>query len=155
MGNPNEFDQFVNELQNNINLKDKNDFSVYALDLGKNPRYIGVLPPSEISVKQAWRGSCGDAVTFYLHIKEDQIRNLSFESDGCITSVMAASQTAILAIHKPLAAAKALDEAQVVAALGKFPSESFHCATLAITALHQAIDKYLAFGNSPETSKTH
>ena len=139
-----EFDQFVNDLQKKIDHKDTLDFSAYALDLGNHPRHHGALSPLETTVKHTWRGPCGDAITFYLQIVEGQIRNLSFESDGCITSDMAASQTAMLAIHKPLTAAKALTDAQVVAALGRFPSASFHCATLAITTLHQAIDKYSA-----------
>ena len=145
MGNQkltNEFDNFVDDMQKKIDQKDIQDFSAYALELGQHPRHHGALSPSETSVKHTWRGPCGDAVTFYLHIEEDQIRNLSFESDGCITSGMAASQTAILAINTSLTTGKALTDTQVVAALGKFPPGSFHCATLAITTLHQAIEKY-------------
>ena len=137
-----EFDQFVNDLQKTIDHKDTQDFSAYALELGNHPRHHGPLSHAETSVKHTWRGPCGDAITFYLQIIEGQIRNLSFESDGCITSDMAASQTAMLAIQKTLIEAKALTDDQVIAALGKFPSASFHCATLAITTLHQAIDKY-------------
>jgi len=153
MGSPKfgqEFDQFVNDLQKKVDQKDKQDFSAYALDLGNHPRHHGPLSPLETTVKHTWRGPCGDAITFYLQIVEDQIRNLSFESDGCITSDMAASQTAMLAIHKTLTEAKALTDGQVIAALGKFPSASFHCATLAITTLHQAIDKY---SDMPRTDK--
>ena len=145
MGNQkltNEFDNFIYDMQKKIDQKDIQDFSAYALELGQNPLHHGTLSPSETSVKHAWRGPCGDAVTFYLQIEEDQIKNLAFESDGCTTSNMAASQTAMLAIHKSLTEVQMLTGTQVVEALGQFPSESFHCATLAITTLHQAIDKY-------------
>ena len=138
-----EFDDFVNDLQNTIDVKVREDFSPYALELGKNPYKYGKLPPNEISVQKNWRGSCGDSITFYLHIENDIIQGISFETDGCTTSSIAGSQTAKMADKKTIEEALLLTDKQVLKVLGKFPEENYHCATLAVTALHLALKEYL------------
>ena len=78
-----------------------------------------------------------------LFIENDIIQDISYETDGCTTSSIAASQTAKMADKKTIKEALQLTDKQVLNALGKFPKENFHCATLAITTLHLAIKDYL------------
>ena len=142
-----EFDDFVNDLQNTIDVKVREDFSTYALELGKNPYKYGKLPPNLISVQRNWRGSCGDSVTFYLNVENDIIKDISYETDGCTTSSIAASQTAKMVDKKSIKEALQLTDKQVLAALGKFPEENYHCATLSVTTLHLAINDFLKSKN--------
>lgn len=138
-----EFDDFVKDLQTIIDDKVSEDFSAHALEFGKNPYKYGKLPPNKISVQKNWRGSCGDSITFYLNIENDIIQDIRYETDGCTTSSIAASQTTKMIDKKTIEEALQLTDKQVFAALGKFPMENFHCATLAVTALHLALKEYL------------
>ena len=138
-----EFDDFVKDLQTIIDDKVYEDFSTYALELGKNPYKYGKLPPNKISVQRNWRGSCGDSVTFYLNLENDIIQDISYETDGCTTSSIAASQTAKMADKKTIIEALQLTDKQVLTALGKFPEDNYHCATLSVTTLHLALKDFL------------
>ena len=138
-----EFDDFVKDLQNIIDNKVYEDFSTYALEFVDNPYKYGKLPLNKISVQKKWSSSCGDSITFYLNVENDIIKNISYETDGCTTSSIAASQTALMADKKTIKEALQLTDKQVLAALGKFPKENYHCATLAVTTLHLAIKDYL------------
>ncbi len=138
-----EFDDFVNDLQNTIDVKVHEDFSAYALELGKNPYKYGKLPPNKISVQKKWRGSCGDSITFYLNIEDGRIQDIRYETDGCTTSSIAGSATAKIVDKKTIEDALQLSDKQVLAALGKFPEENYHCATLSVTTLHLALKDYL------------
>ena len=138
-----EFDDFVNDLQTVIDNKVKEDFSTYALEFGKNPYKYGKLPSNKISVQKNWRGSCGDSITYYLNIENDMIQDISYETDGCTTSSIAASQTAKMVDKKSIKEALQLTDKQVLNALGKFPKENNHCATLSVTTLHLAINDFL------------
>ncbi len=138
-----EFDDFVKDLQTVIDNKVYEDFSTYALELGKNPYKYGKLPPNEISVQKNWRGSCGDSITYQLKIENGIIQDIRYETDGCTTSSIAGSQTAKMADKKTIKEALQLTDKQVLEALGKFPEDSNHCATLSVTTLHLTIKDYL------------
>ncbi|QEE14361.1 iron-sulfur cluster assembly scaffold protein [Promethearchaeum syntrophicum] len=138
-----EFDDFVKDLQNVIDNKVHEDFSDIALEFVDNPYKYGKLPPNKISVQRNWRGSCGDSITYYLNIEDGIISEISYETDGCTTSSIAASQCAKMADKKSITEALELTDKQVLDALGKFPKDNYHCATLAVTTLHLAIKDYL------------
>jgi len=78
-----------------------------------------------------------------LNIEDGRILDVGYETDGCTTSSIAASQTAKLVDKKTINEALQLTDKQVLAALGKFPEENYHCATLSITTLHLALKDYL------------
>ena len=138
-----EFDDFVNDLQNVIDNKVHEDFSDIALKFVDNPYKYGKLPPNKTSVQKKWRGSCGDSITYYLNIENGIISEISYETDGCTTSSIAASQCAKMVDQKSIKEALELTDKQIFDALGKFPKDSYHCTTLAVTTLHLAIKDYL------------
>ena len=142
-----EFDDFVKDLQNVIDSKVREDFSSYALEFVDNPYKYGKLPLNKISVQKNWRSSCGDTITYYLNIENGIIQDISYETDGCTTSSIAASQCAKMADKKTIKEALQLTDKQVLSALGKFPVENNHCATLSVTTLHLAIKEYLKSKN--------
>ena len=138
-----EFDDFVKDLQNVIDSKVREDFSSYALEFVDNPYKYGKLLPNEISVQKKKSSSCGDSITYYLNIQDGRIQDIRYEVGGCSASSIAASQCTKMADNKTIKEALQLTDKQVFAALGKFPEENFHCATLAVTTLHLAIKDYL------------
>ncbi|MHA1721104.1 MAG: iron-sulfur cluster assembly scaffold protein [Promethearchaeota archaeon] len=148
--NSDEFDNFVKDLQNQIDTKVYEDYSLYALELAENPYKYGILPSDEISIQKKKRGSCGDSVTFYLKINNDRIEDIRYETDGCTTSSIATSQTTKMVDNKTVEEALQLTDKQVLDALGKFPEDSYHCATLAVDTLHLALNEYIKLKNKNE-----
>ena len=60
------------------------------LDHYKNPRYRGELKKYTIK-KVSINPSCGDQITFYILIKDNVIKEVSYTSTGCVISQAAAS----------------------------------------------------------------
>jgi len=138
-----DFDDFVLDMQNAIDKKDQEDFSAYALQLAENPFHYGTLDSSPHTYNCAWRGPCGDLMHIFLKIESNLITETSFEVEGCATSVMAGSQTLKMIDQKPVEDAINLNDSDVLNALGKFPPESHHCCTLAVTTLQKVLQIYI------------
>lgn len=144
---PDDLDKFIEESQKEINENDQKDFSPHALEYARNPYHYGALPHSKNVYSCAWRGPCGDLMHFYLKIENGIIADASFEVDGCATTLMAGSQVIQLIEHQSVAYAWKLQDKDVLKALGKFPEESLHCISLAITTLKRTLVQYKEYLN--------
>lgn len=134
-------------------------YQALIIDHGRHPRNFKKLPnPSYI--KEGFNPLCGDQLTVYLQIKNDQIIDASFEGSGCAISIASASLMTEALKGKTFADAHALFDTfhQVVTGtiesnelhkLGKlavlqgvseFPSR-VKCATLSWHTAIAAIDK--------------
>lgn len=137
-----EFDNLVNELQEYVDQKDQNDFSPYALELSRNPYHLKSLSSGSNVFIHNWQGPCGDSICWYLHIEGSFIKNAFFTTSGCMTSIIAGSQTAKMIHQQDVANARNLTHNQVLQKIGKFPKKSHHCITLALTSLSLTLDLY-------------
>jgi nitrogen fixation NifU-like protein len=138
------FDDFVASLQEERDQRDKNDFSPYALSLADDLRYHGILEDKEGIISESWQGSCGDSVTWYILIDQNQLKEIRYFTDGCTTSDIASEQLARMVDGKAISAIRNITVKDVLDALQKFPVGNHHCATLAVTSLNLALDKYEA-----------
>ena len=137
-----EFDDLMKDLQDHVNQKDQEDFSAYALALAKQPFHYNQLSPSPNIYTNEWQGPCGDSVCWYLEVVDDFIEQAYFTTSGCMTSIIASSQTAKMAHQQKVSDTRNLSHAQVLQKLGKFPEEDHHCITLALTSLNLTLDLY-------------
>lgn len=96
-------------------------------------------------------GPCGDTMEFWVKIQDDRIHQCTFTTDGCSSSIACGTSACTLAAGAPESVAFALEPADVLALLPKFPEESKHCALLAITTLRAAISDYRKKHCPPET----
>ena len=87
-------------------------------------------------------GPCGDTMMFWLNIDDDVIKYATFTTDGCAPSIASGAMAARLAEGKPVRAAKGIEQQEILNALGGLPEDHAHCALLAATALHTAVDDY-------------
>jgi nitrogen fixation NifU-like protein len=97
--------------------------------------------------------SCGDMITFYLKINEqDIIERASFESYGCAANIATSSIVTEMIKGLSLEAAwKEITGKKVTAEVGGLPSVKFHCGVLAVGALKRAIRLYYEKkGTTPE-----
>lgn len=86
---------------------------------------------------------CGDMITFYLKIYEqDTIEKASFESYGCAANIATSSIVTEMIKGMKLEDAWKISWKSVAEAVGGLPTVKFHCGVLAVGALKRAIRKY-------------
>ncbi|MEM2995359.1 MAG: iron-sulfur cluster assembly scaffold protein [Candidatus Bathyarchaeia archaeon] len=113
-----------------------------VLELFRNPKNLGKMEDATV-VAVAGNPSCGDMITFYLKINEQEvIEKASFESYGCAANIATSSILTEMIKGIKLEEAWKISWKKVTEAVGGLPSIKFHCGVLAIGALHRAIRKY-------------
>ncbi len=83
-------------------------------------------------------GPCGDTMEYWVLVRGGIVEQVAFLTDGCGSSVACGSMTTVLAKGKSVAAATALEQKDVLDALGGVPKEAEHCALLAVHTLRAA-----------------
>ena len=112
-----------------------------VLDHFRNPRNIGAMEDATV---EATEGSlaCGDMMTIYLKIVEDIIVDIRFESYGCAANIATGSVLTEMVKGKSIEEAKKITWNDIVETLGGLPQIKYHCSTLSIDTLHEAIAEY-------------
>jgi nitrogen fixation NifU-like protein len=114
-----------------------------VLDLFRNPKNLGKMEDATV-VAVAGNPACGDMITFYLKINDqDVIEKATFESYGCAANIATAS--IVTEMIKGLTLKDAWNDVtwkKVTEEVGGLPSVKFHCGILAVGAVKRAIRKY-------------
>jgi len=135
------FDEFVQNLQNEILAKEIEDYNEYIVKLYHDPKYWGTIE-NDFVIKEAYRGPCGDQMTYFLQIEDNMIKKARFTTDGCGATVAAGNQTMMMIEGKSINEAEKLTAEDIDTALRGLPASHKHCAELAICTLKRAIEKY-------------
>ena len=113
-----------------------------VLELFKNPKNLGKMEDATVTAV-AGNPLCGDMITFYLKISnQDIIEKASFESYGCAANIATSSIVTEMIKGMKLEGAWKISWKSVAEAVGGLPSIKFHCGILAVGALKRAIRKY-------------
>ena len=112
-----------------------------------NPRNIGSTDNADGYARIT--GPCGDTMEIWLRVKNDSILGATFMTDGCGTTIAAASMVTEIAKGKAISQALRIGQQDILKALGGLPEESQHCALLSANTLKEAVKDYLAFRNEP------
>jgi len=88
-------------------------------------------------------GPCGDTMEFWVVVRDGKAERVSFITTGCGPSLASGSMAVTLAQGKSLEEAMALQQKDVLDALGGLPKESEHCALLAVNTLGAACQDFL------------
>lgn len=132
------------------------------LDHYRSPRNRGRLASATVSLN-AENPLCGDELHLDLVVDNDRVANIMFEGRGCSISLASASMMTQLVKGGTLADAReaaarfkamlrtgeedeALGDATALVGVSKFPVR-VKCATLAWTALEQALDELRSSGS--------
>ena len=137
-----DFDKFVERLQQEIIDEETKAYNKYVVDLFHNPRNWGKPPEEEITISQEYKGPCGDTMQFFFKIEDGIIKKINFITDGCGISVAAGCQTTLLIEEKPIEYAEQLKSEDIETALHGLPDDHKHCAELAVQTLKRAIEIY-------------
>ena len=114
-------------------------YSTIAMDHANNPRNVGVLDNSN-GIGQCGKLGQGNYLVIYVVVRESIIEDVKFQTYGCPGAIACGSMVTELVRGKSLDEAKTITTEILLDALGGLPLGKRHCASLAATALANAID---------------
>lgn len=135
-------DALVQQLQQNSFAEVRKAYGEKGFDRWRHPRFNEPLVDADSLASV--QGSCGDSIELSLKFRDNRVERAAYRTDGCASSALCGSFTAELAIGRNPSGLLALTATEVLQAIGRFPREDRHCATLAIKALQQAVKSYQA-----------
>jgi nitrogen fixation NifU-like protein len=115
-------------------------FSDKVLEYGNEPRNYGFMEKPDGYGKV--KGPCGDTVEIFLRIRNDKIEDISYTTDGCMTSHAAVSAATVMAKGKAVRDCIRINQSAILEHLGGMPEDSEHCALLAANTFHKALRSY-------------
>ena len=107
----------------------------------RNPRNMGEMKDADAEASVG-NPACGDVMKVMLKIKDDKIKDIKFQTMGCVAAIATSSMMTELAKGKSLDEAKKITNKDVAAALGELPPIKVHCSNLAADALKLAIANF-------------
>ena len=135
-----------------------NTYSKKVIEHFRDPHNYGKMKnPS--GVGKVGNPICGDVMHLYIKVdKNEVIKDIMFETFGCVAAISTSSIVTDLAKGKTLKQALKIDGSKVVKSLGGLPDIKYHCSLLAADALNEAIYDYLSKNKKPipkELQKKH
>ena len=121
-------------------------YSEKVMDHFKNPRNIGIIEDADITSKVG-SVACGDLIKLYLKFdpdKNDQIKDIKFESYGCAANIATSSMMTEMVKGKTIDEARKVTFKDISETLGGLPRIKLHCAVLSRQGLETAFLKYEA-----------
>jgi nitrogen fixation NifU-like protein len=118
-----------------------------VLEHFKNPHNFGRMKKPD-GVGKVENIVCGDVMWLYIKVgrnkkEEEIIKDIKFETFGCVAALATSSVITDLAKGKTLKKALEIDKKKVIKSLGSLPAIKIHCSILATEALSEAIYNYL------------
>jgi len=134
-------DDFVRDLQNEIFGDTIKAYGQKGFDRWNNPLYMKSMdnPDGYACIT----GPCGDTMKIYLKFEKGVVKEATFQTDGCGSSMICGSFAAELALGKKPAELHVITQETIINTIGRLPEEDRHCALLAANTLHEAADSYL------------
>jgi len=128
------------ELRKKVIAGLRKNYSDTAIRCFIEKKNYGALPDSDAYARLT--GPCGDTMEFYLKVRGGQIKKVSFTTDGCESSVACGQMVSEEITGSSAEEVMELTQKKILAAIGKFAEESFHCALLAVNTAKAAVRNY-------------
>jgi nitrogen fixation NifU-like protein len=122
-------------------------FSKKTIEHFTNPRNAGEFQAAD----GLGRASipCGDTMQICLRVRNDRIIDAKYMTDGCGPVIACGSVLTEMVKGKTINEAMSFTEDDILVGLDGLPDSETHCATLAVSALKQALVDYLALRREP------
>ncbi len=112
-------------------------YSPAVVERWLKPRNRGVMQQPDGHGHAA--SECDDSIQIFLRVQGEQITKVSFVSTGCGATLSSASMATELADGLTLEEALHLSAQDIDDGLDGLPEHNFHCAEMALLALHAAV----------------
>ena len=116
-------------------------YSKKTIERFKNPKFVGVIKNPD-ALGEVGNMKCGDIMTKFLKVKDDIIKNIKFQTYGCVAAIASSDVMCKLAKGKTIEQALKITDKEIVKELGFLPPIKLHCSVLGMEALHKAIEDY-------------
>ena len=136
-----EFDAFMQELQQHILDQTRRDYGEKVFERWQNPLYMGAMRDADGHGNV--KGVCGDTMEIFLKFDNNHVLSASFHTDGCGATVVCGSYAAEMAFGKTPDDLFEITGETILTELGGLPKDHQHCAFLAAASVHAAVDNYL------------
>ena len=120
----------------------KGPYTKKVLNLFKNPHNYGKIKNPD-GKGRVGNINCGDVMQLYIKVKGEIIKEIKFETFGCVAAISTSSIITDLAKGKTIEKALEITKDNIVDSLGGLPAIKYHCSVLAVDALAEAIYDYL------------
>lgn len=107
----------------------------------QSPKFAGEMKTPD-AVGQLGNMKCGDIMKIFLKVKANRIKDIKFQTYGCIAAIAASDVLCKLAKGKTLNQALKITYKDIVKELGNLPPIKIHCSVLGTGALKNAIENY-------------
>lgn len=124
--------------------KMKNKFGTYSKEVMKHftsPKHMGEIKNPD-SVGELGNMKCGDVMRIYLKIKDNKIKDIKFQTFGCVAAIASSDVLCELAKGKTIEQAKKITNKDIIKRLEGLPNIKLHCSVLGAGALKKAIGSY-------------
>ena len=123
-------------------------YSKKVINAFRDPHNYGKLKDYD-GLGKVGNPTCGDVLWLYIKVDknkkgEEIIKDISFETFGCVAALASSSIITDLAKGKTIKEALKLTMKDVTKELGGLPEIKIHCSVLAIDALRKAVDDYFS-----------
>lgn len=135
------------ELEKQIMVEMEQLYTETVIDHAMSPRNVGSIINADGFATVT--GPCGDTMEVWLKVKDGTVEGVAFWTDGCGTSIACGSMATDMVKGKSIAQALAVNQSDILKALGGLPEDSLHCALLAANTVKAAIHDYLALRKEP------
>ena len=135
------------ELESQIIAEMRQIYTDTAIDHAMNARNLGSI--SNADGFASITGPCGDTMKIWLKAKEGKIVSSTFWTDGCGATTACGSMATELIKGKDIAQALAINQNDILQALGGLPEDNHHCALLTANTIKAAIQNYIAIRKEP------
>lgn len=106
----------------------------------RNPKNYGKIKNAS-GVGKVGNPTCGDVMYLYIKVEKNIIKEIKWETMGCVAAIATSSEVTEIAKGKTIEEAKKITRVDVSKDLD-LPSIKQHCSNLAAEALHAAIKDY-------------
>ena len=119
-----------------------------VMETFKNPHNYGKIKNAD-GIGKVGNLICGDVMWLYIKVglnknKEEFIKDINFETFGCVAAISTSSIITDLAKGKNIKQALKISKDNVIKSLGGLPKLKYPCSVLAVDALVEAIFDYFS-----------
>jgi nitrogen fixation NifU-like protein len=134
-------ENLIQQLQDQMLKEIKEIYGEKVYERWINPLYMGPLDDPHGYARL--RGRCEDTMEIFLKFENNRVKEASFQSDGCGSSIVCGSFAVELSFGKSPDELLDITGDTILEKFGRLPKEDEHCAFLAAETLHGAIDDYM------------